>query len=321
MSDTNSAKSCLLIIPKKFYSFKKIISNALTEKGYEVTVSNDEYPEGTVGKIMGKLQLPFLADITCKAITEKYLKGKSYDIALIFKGRGMSEKLIDEIKKSAGKVVAYNWDSFKYNPAPLKWYKSVDKFYTFDYFDADQLGIEAKELFSSLAFGIEQQKRKYEISAVLRNRPGRLNYIDKVLSVLKPESVFISIYEQNIYTLAVNFLKAPKLYLKYKSYISFVAFGGYNDILKQSHFTIDYTDHSIQSGINMRSYEAINMKTKIITNNDYMYRSSYFNNTNCVVFGEDGDTEKLESDYTFCKTHGSDFKSRDISLFIEELVS
>jgi hypothetical protein len=322
MTNINATKTCLLIIPKRFYSFEKIIGNALREKGYEVTVSNDEYPEGTLGKIMGKLQLPFLFNITYKTITENYLKGKTYDIALIFKGRGISEKLIEEIKKSVKYIAAYNWDSFKYNPGPLKWYKSVSKYFTFDYNDADKYNLPALELFTSTTTPVAQEKEiKYDLSYVVRNHSERLKYIDEVLNILKPENVFIYIYEMNMFTFAANFAKNPRLYMKLQKYIfkKPLSYKDYTDAIKYSRFTIDYA-HSDQTGITMRCFESIKVGTRLITNNKYMQRSDCFNDLNTIIFNLGDDPAALLNSYNVSKKINSLAKNRDINDFIDEFL-
>jgi len=322
MNDMDPAKTCLLIIPKKFYSFEKIIGDALKAKGYEVTVSNDEYPEGTLGKIMGKLQLPILSNITYKTISENYLKNKTYDVALIFKGRGISEKLIAEMKRSVKRIVAYNWDSFKYNPGPLKWYKSVSKYYTFDYNDADNYNIPSLALFTSSTAPVAAEKEiKYDLSYVVRNHSERLLYIDKVLNILKPENVFIYIYEMNIFTLVANFIKNPRLYLKLKKYIfnKPLSYSNYTDAIKYSRFTIDYA-HSDQTGITMRCFEANKMGTKLITNNMYMKRSDCFNSSNTIIYNLGDDEAKLLNDYQNIGNIRSLVKNRDINDFIDDFL-
>lgn len=324
MSEVNSAtlKKCLLIISKHFYSFEKHIREALVVKGYEVTVSNDEYPEGTFGRILGKLQIPIIFPITYKRVVKDYLDGKKYDLCLIFKGRGMSEKLIKRIKESADNVVGYNWDSFKLNRSPLKWYKFTDKYYTFDYRDADKYDLPIIELFSASTAIIQNKEIKYDISAVVRNHSGRLAYIDKVLTALKPERPFIFIFENSRLSYLLNFLKNPGLTLKYKQYISFIPlkYAEYSDAIKSSAFTIDYA-HYTQTGITMRCFESINVHTKIITNNKHIKRSSkYFNDSNCIVFEEKGDTKKLSDDYKACKTMPYQAPVRTITNFIDDLV-
>jgi hypothetical protein len=315
-------KTCLLIIPKHFYSFEKHIREALEAKGFSVDVSNDEYPEGTFGKILGKLQIPLIFPITFKTITEAFLKNRKYDLALIFKGRGMSEKLIKEMFRSVERVVGYNWDSFQLNRAPLKWYSFATKYYTFDYRDSDRWSLPVIELFSSSATITAKKELKYQLSTVVRNHSSRLGYIDKVISILQPTSVFISVYELNLFTFAINFLRSPRLYFKYRRYISFkpLAYGDYSEVMRSSEFTIDCA-HETQTGITMRCFEAINMKTKIITNNTYMARSRHFDTADYIVFDENDPPETLLNAYERCRAKTYASRPRTISHFIDELVA
>lgn len=315
-------KTCLLIIPKKFYFFEKNITDALNDKGYKVTVSNDEYPEGILGKIMGKLQLPFVFIKTYKIIYNRYLKDKSYDVALIFKGRGMSGKLIMAIEKSVKKIIAYNWDSFKYNPGPLKWYRSVSQYFTFDYDDAAKYNIPVVELFTSFTAALPKQKNiKYDLSYIVRNHSERLQYIDAILNILKPESVYIYIYEMNVFTFIENFIKNPRLYLKYRKYIHNkpLSYADYTKVINDSAFTVDYA-HSDQTGITMRCYEAVKMNTKLITNNTHISKSKYFNPSNTIVYNLNQHADILLKGIAKCKTLPFSAKTRDINDFIGEIL-
>ena len=42
---TGDPKRYLLILPRGFYGFAKVLASALQRRGYEVTTANDEYPE------------------------------------------------------------------------------------------------------------------------------------------------------------------------------------------------------------------------------------------------------------------------------------
>ncbi len=315
-------KSCLLIIPRHFYSFEKHIREALEAMGYRVDVSNDEYPEGTFGRIVGKLQIPIIFPITYRTITERFLKNRTYDLALIFKGRGISERLIEAMRRSVRRIVGYNWDSFQLNKAPLGWYRFATKYYTFDYRDADRWSLPVVELFTSSATVTGEKKIRYQVSAILRNHGGRLGYVDRVVSILRPTDVFISIYEPDVFRFACNFLKSPRLYLKYRKYVSFrpLPYVEYSEVMRSSEFTIDYAHHT-QTGITMRCFEAINMKTKIITNNPYIRRGSHFDEADYVVFGESDLPAALVDGYERCRTRSYASKPRTISDFIAELVA
>ena len=50
----NTKKTCLLIAPLSFYSYSEYIKDELTRVGYDVTISNDEYPANTIGENNGK---------------------------------------------------------------------------------------------------------------------------------------------------------------------------------------------------------------------------------------------------------------------------
>jgi hypothetical protein len=319
--DFKENKTCLLIIPKHFYSFEKHINKALSDIGYIVTVANDEYPEGPIGKVLGKLQIPLVFSFTYIAITEKFLKNKAYDIILIFKGRGISKKLLKIARQSTNKIVGFNWDSFKFNRGPLKWLKYTNEYYTFDFKDSDEYGVPVIELFSILPPVDKKGDIKYDVSGIMRNHSQRLRYLDKVLSIINVPVTFLYIYEQNIFSFVINFIKNPGLYIKYFKYIYFkpLTYTDYIAAIQQSAFTIDYA-HSDQTGITMRCYESINMQTKIITNNTYMHRSRYFNANNTVVFPFDSNANKLTQDYNTCKAADNNNISRNIHQFVTELV-
>ena len=293
MVEPQEQKQCLLIIPRHFYSFEKFFTEILIKKGYAVTVSNDEYPSNNFGKIIGKILPVLLEPLTERVITREYLNGKKYDVVLIFKGRGLGLSLIKKLKEASSKIVAYNWDSFAFNSIPLNWYKEV-QYYTFDYKDADQYKIPVVELFSSISASSEQFNKKNKLSAIFRNHSGRIRYLDKILKVFKEEDTRIYIYEQNIFFCILNFIKNPGLYLKYRKHIFFkpLTYNQYISILSESEYTIDYA-HPLQTGLTMRSFEALSTATKIITNNSYVCRSRFFDDNNALVFTENAAIEVL----------------------------
>lgn len=319
-------KSCLLVIPRHFYSFEKLIKGTLEKKGYEVIVSNDEYPSDNFGKILGKLHIPVLLPITERVVYRDYLENKHYDLILIFKGRGIGRSLIQKMMNSATRVIGYNWDSFKYNKAPLRWYKYSTKYCTFDYRDAENFNLPLVELFSSInPDNIENAERnvQYEISAIIRNHSGRLRYLDKSLNILNKKNVFIYIYEQNIFFMLINFFRNPFLYLKYKNNIFFkpLSYRDYVDVLNKSEFTIDYA-HPDQSGLTMRCFEALSTGTKIITNNPFINKFDHFNESNSVLFIENETTpQELKDSYESCKGKPTLLENRTISDFIGELIA
>lgn len=314
-------KKCLLIVPLSFYSFGENLKINLESRNYDVSILNDEYPSNLFGKIIGKLGLSLSLDITEKYIL-KCINGKTYDIVIIIKGRGMSTSLLRKISASSKKVIAYNFDSFSFHPSPLNWYKELDKFYTFDYRDSEKYGLPLLELFSTLPSSSISINRKYAISALMKNHSQRLQFLDEILSTIKDKNIYIYIYESNKISLLLNFFKNPFLYLKYWKHIFLkpLKYEEFVNVLETSDFTLDYA-HPKQSGITIRCFEALETGTKIISNNEFILKNSNFSSDNVILFKSNTDRFCLKEKYDQMKNKLPEKRSRTIDNFIEELLS
>jgi hypothetical protein len=291
----------LLIFPLSFYSFVQVIQKAMAALGYDVVVANHEYPNNALGKILGKLRVFWLLEaFTERVFRRDYIANKGYALVVIVKGRGMSTRLLQELHRVARRIVAYNFDSFGYNPAPLRWYKETDKYCTFDYVDADKHALSIVELFSSIPDGEAPKNVLYDVSAIMRNHSNRLRFLDAVLKLWPGNRNYIYIFEQNIFNFVINAVRNPGLYLKYwrNIYFKSLPYNDYVSVLRNSYFTLDYA-HPKQSGITVRCFEALSVQTKIITNNRYIKRNPCFNDRNTIVF--DGKTGVAEARNLFEK--------------------
>ncbi|MES2016810.1 MAG: hypothetical protein V4484_09955 [Pseudomonadota bacterium] len=317
----NVPKPCLLIMPTSFYSFASIIARGLEQAGYTVTIANDEYPDSLFGRLLGKLGIhALLAARTRRVLAARFLEGRHYALTLIIKGRGMSPALLALIKQHSTLTVGYNFDSFAYNPAALGWYDCADRYVTFDYADAEKYGLPLVDLFSSLPIADGPKQVRYDVSAILRNHSERLQYVDQVLKATGSTSSYVYVFEQNLFTFALNFMKSPALYLKYWDKISFksLPYKDYIDVLQRSDFTIDYA-HPSQTGITIRCFEALSAQTKYITNNPYVSRNAQFHGDNGIVFARGGDRARLAADYAARRGKPSAVHHRSIAQFIAEL--
>jgi hypothetical protein len=314
-------KRCLLIIPKHFYSFQKIIKSNLESLGYDVTVANDEYPENTLGLLIGKLRIPIRKKITEQRLRKDYLQRKHYDVALIFKGRGINLSTIRKLKEVCPRIIGYNWDSFTFNPSPLAWYRHVAKYCTFDYKDADTYQLPLVELFTTESPGDVKKEITYKFSAIFRNHSHRLRYLHRLIKQfeIQKKDIFIYIFEKNIFFTILNFFTSPVLYLKYLGTMHFTALENsrYIDILRRSCYTLDYA-HPKQTGLTMRCFDALSTNTKIITNNEYITHSPYFLTSKPIVFKLESTQTKHELDFSIDE---SQFHSRRTVIdFLRELL-
>lgn len=316
-------KKILLVTPKSFYLFHHFLANEFERKGYEVIIANDEYPENTFGKVLGKLGLKIGMEITRKKISNQFLKDQSYDLILIIKGRGMNIELINDMKLASKLVVGYTFDSIKYHKAPLKWWKAVHKFFTFDIRDSDVYQMPLLELFSSVPESeVEINKRDIDLSVISRNHSQRLSYLHQTLNAISFDKTFIYIFEKDIATFLVNFLRSPLLYLKYWNSIHFKSldYTIFCDIMRRSSFTLDYA-HPNQSGLTMRSFEAASVGTKLITNNPFIFDSPYYTKEHALVYTLAGNKQQFLEDYQRLKTLPFTARKRSICNFTDEIIS
>lgn len=314
-------KSCLLIIPKHFYSFDDLFKSKLESRNYSVTIANDEYPENLLGLLLGKLKFPISQRISHNMLKSKFISGKKYDLVLIFKGRGITLKTVIELNEICPKVIGYNWDSFSINCSPMKWYKDVSNFYTFDYKDSIKYNIPLVELFSNESIGNIEKEVKYKFSAIIRNHSNRLKYLESFIRhfEIRKNDIYIYIYEKNIFFFLLNFVKSPILYIKYLKEIHFkpLDYNSYTDVLKYSCYTIDYA-HPKQTGITMRCFEALNSNTKIVTNNKYIYNSMYFSDLNSMVYNLQ--SKQNSKTFDFSVGENSVKSKRTIDDFLNEIL-
>ena len=314
-------KTCLLVMPLHFYSFGRIIGSGLEAMGYEVTSANDEYPQNPFGRALAKLDLPAARWWTRRVFKKRHLSGPRWDLVLIVKGRGIGPALVEDMKRSAERVVGYHFDALAYDKAAERWGAAVDRVTTFDYRDAREKNWPLVELFSAQAPVVPPPAIRYRISAIQRNHSQRLAYLDSVLNAVGAEDSFVFLFEKGVVSLTINALRNPRLYWKWRKHISFKAlsYQDYVGALTASDFTLDYA-HPLQTGATMRSFEALAMGVKLITNNPHTAESPHFGEHNSVVHTLGGDPAELKAQVEALRSHRPTPFQRSPAAFLSEVI-
>lgn len=285
---------CLLIAPLTFYTFHERLRAALESRGYYVELMNEEYPSNTFGKILARTILPIARFTTLAALRRHLHKASRYDLVLIVKGRGMSQQAIKLLREHADRVVAYTWDSFDYSPSPLDWKDETNRFATFDIVDSERHGLPLVHLFTGTTSKTQPTKPDYDLSVVMRVHSQRLHYVDRAVRSLKGRPVFVYLYAGSLFTYIPHALRAPLAAWRLRRHIFHKALGYEQamDAIANSKATLDYT-HPLQSGITVRSFEALSMRVPVITNNPHAARAGVFGDGDVVIFPLDGDPKRL----------------------------
>jgi hypothetical protein len=325
MSAQAPGKPCLLILPRGFYGFASVLSAGLQAAGYATTVANDEYPESTFGKIISKLGLPLSHSITRRVLLARFLHGRQYDLIVLIKGRGLDATTVDLLKQHAPVVVGYHFDAFGFDAGPARWRHQLPRVCTFDYRDAQAHGLPLVELFTAMPTTAPAGKRRYRVSAILRNHSQRLAYLDQVLTALDAAGDqgerFIYILEANVFSFVANVLRHPLLYLKYRRLISRRAlpYAQYVAAICDSEFTIDYA-HPRQTGITIRCFEALSAGTRVITNNPSVLKSPWFDPDHAIVLAPGAGPAELPRQLRALPPGPPAARRRGVDTFLQELI-
>lgn len=98
-----------------------------------------------------------------------------------------------------------------------------------------------------------------------------------------------------------------------------LSYDEYINVLNQSDFTIDYA-HPKQTGITIRCFEAASCRTKIITNNSFVFNNSNFNLTNTIVFNQYTNMDDFRNNFKRVKNKLPKLYNRSIGDFMTELL-
>lgn len=316
-------RSCFLIVPLSFYAFGPGIAAHLRDRGWAVTLVNEEYPANVLGKLLGKLRLfGFLRWWTFRTIQRSHPEApRRFSLVLIVKGRGVGTPLLKWLRSGGARVVAYNFDSFRFNPSPLDWYREVDRYCTFDVEDAQALHLPLVPLYSAIASDAPEGTRTHFLSALMKNHSQRLEYLDEVMRVFPGVPKFIYVYEPNLLSFGWGMLRRPHLYLRYWRHIHFkpMAYTAFVEVLRGSLFTLDYA-HPLQSGLTIRCFESRSVGTRLITNNARVLGHPDFAAGAAVHHPIHGDPASLRAQVEAVCRSALPNKARSLAEFVSELL-
>ncbi len=192
----------------------------------------------------------------------------NFDLVLIVKGRGLGPEALAYLRTKAHRVVGYNFDSFRFNPSPLDWFRLADRYTTFDIRDAKAFGLPLVHLFSAADVPLATV-RSYDLSIIQRVHSDRLAFADLLLKSLPATArPFVFLYESSPLTFAFGLLRHPRLYARLWPHISLMplSYKRAMEVLGQSRVTFDYA-HPLQSGVTVRCFEAQSLGVAVLTNN------------------------------------------------------
>ena len=251
-----------------------------------------------------------------------------YDHVIVINGQTMSVDLLKALRNenARARFTLYMWDSFNNKSYASDFIKYVDRAFSFDKECCDQFGLVYRPLFFSPQFDIAASKNipvDFDLSFIGTAHSDRYQIISRLSRTL-PE---------HLKTYWYLYLQAPWVYWAYKARnpsfrearlgdFKFVplALQEAASIFQRSGAIVDI-EHAKQSGLTMRTFEAMGSGKKLITTNRRIVDEDFYHPDNIAVI--DRLEPKIPEDFLSAPFAAIDSNVRaryTISGFIDELL-
>jgi len=283
----------ILLFSVSFFNYEKIIAERLKELGADV----DFYDERPSNSIFVKGLIRLKRDLYKVQIDKYYkrilheIKNKRYDYFLLIKGEVVPDFFIEELKALNPNIIMiyYNYDSFKNNPNARSILKYFDKKFSFDKKDAIEYKINFRPLFFSNEY---EEIRNFQTNSQFESMFIGTAHTERYLISEKVKSwcdsnnfrSFAYYYSPSKYVFHFKriFDKTFKKFdIKKISFLS-LAHGEIIELYKKSKAVLDI-NHPFQTGLTMRTFEALGAGRKLITTNAQVMDYPFFDPENILV--------------------------------------
>lgn len=287
-------KNILFISPDTF-GYYKAISAAIARKGFNPIWLNQLPSTSVASRVFFRLAPSVARRLATRHFTRELDKIEQVDQILIVKGEGVSEATIARMRARypKAKIVFYLWDSLANLSSADRKIGLCDVAYSFDPVDCDRTqGLEHLPLFHSKEPGATKYRpgfaafigtlhsKRYQLIKALAEEIENVTKITPFLYFYYPNRTLFSILKLT----KKSFRKVRQSDMHFEP----VPRDQYSAINSEAEIAIDIC-HPKQSGLTMRSIEALGDGKKLITNNKTVRRYEFFRPENCyVVDGELG---------------------------------
>lgn len=280
-------KNILFICPS-FFNYEIEIKKKMVEMGANVFL-HDERPENNfLTKALIRLNKSLLKkkiDSYYQSIIIQYYC--KLDYIFFVNPEAVNESIIKKFKSKFPDTcfVLYMWDSVKNKKNAPKLFPHFDRTYTFDKEDSLTYGLRFRPLFFIDQYKIENEKPIYDLLFIGTAHSDRYELVQKIKSQFNSNiklkefyylsSIFLYLY-QVIFVKGFYKIKYSKISYRSLSQDEVIRF------VHNSNCIIDI-NHINQSGLTMRSIEALGSKKKLITTNLDIKNYDFYNINNIAI--------------------------------------
>jgi hypothetical protein len=302
-----------LLVAPRYFGYEKDIAEELARQGMLVDMLPDRPFEAPLIKAAARFRPELMRSAADRffATHLEQLARREYDLILVVQGEGVTPVTLRTMRAAypRARLVFYTWDSLLNKPfarANLKYY---DRCLGFDPIDARRYGMQSRPLFFSAGFERPAPATfKYDVTFVGTIHSDRYGVIRRIADSLPP----------TVRTHWYMYMQAPWMYPARKFFTRTVtgsrrADFRFQPLAKEAVQRIFFSskaildiEHPKQTGLTMRTIEALGSGTKLLTTNASVRGYDFYDADNiCVVDRANPriDPSFLESAYVAVSAH------------------
>lgn len=322
-------KNILLIAPSTYGFYNHIICS-ISHSGNKVTFFDEHAvnKQGIFSKIFYKL-----SDGIITAIHTQYIKNiinstqLNYDIVIVIRGEYLNCRAIESLKVAFKDAVfiMYQWDFEKNLPLLKSQVSYFDAVYSFDKHDCKKFGFIHKPLFfNTLHERYSGVRKKYLFNFVGTDHSDRNKVIKDFIQEndVGIDQFFLHLFRPKR-SIVLNALKNPKfLFNRDFSLYKHFPLDEESTItsMAESEIIVDITQPE-QTGLTMRTLEALGLKRKLVTTNKDIVNYDFYHPNNIFLIDRNSlKVPKYFIDSEYVELHESIYNKYHIDNWVKELI-
>ena len=287
----------VVLVAPTDYGISKHLVDALESKGLSVIFVREHFAtwSGLLNRVLLRLPPVAFGRINLHWIRWKlkdHLHSCKIDVLIVVRARYLTRSVLQQLIADCQptKCVMYQWDYLENLPLFPEQVDLFDQVFSFDRNDADQFNVIHKPLFYNKfhrEYAGENAVNLYQVSFIGTLHSDRYNVVESIRAS-NPElftQSFISFYMSRFTYFVKKLLRSPVVEMTKPSDISFTMVGELVSIqcLASSDFILDISQEK-QTGLTIRTFEALGLKKRLLTTNADVVNYDFFNPNNIFIF-------------------------------------
>ena len=282
-----SERKRMLLLKADLFGYAKAIESQFVELGYDVTGIIVNHQGTTFDRIVK--DIPWFPQWKeNKVVLREYNRHpKNYDLIVAIRGDLLSRETIEFMKNENphAKTILYLWDSVLENQFVKAIIGAFDEVKSFDRLDCPKYGFEYLPLFYTKEYHFDpntSHEYKYLFSFVGTDHTDR-HFILKELERQAKEAgwdtyIHLRTSLLGYYKRKLRGMKVHKSDYKFES----ISSAYISELYRHSKCVVDI-ENDVQSGLTMRTFEALASGKKLITTNKHIMESDLYHPNNVFV--------------------------------------